>query len=159
MKRVQGSADVRLIECVNPVQKKWRVRWGVETQPGGETSYMEEEFSGKPSIETVKQLILGWMNKRIDERIISGFTYDGNPVWLSQENQFNYKSAFDLAVQTQGQTLPVKFKFGTDDEPVYVIFETLPKLQDFYTKAVTFIQQKLNEGWQQKDSVDFSAYM
>ena len=99
------------------------------------------------------------MNKRIDERIISGFSYDGNLVWLSLENQFNYKSAFDLAVRTQGQSLPVEFKFGTDDEPVYVIFETLPKLEDFYTKYVAFIQQTLKEGRRQKDSVDFNAYV
>ncbi len=158
MNKVQGSADVRLIECVNPVQKKWRVRWGVETTPDGETSYMEEEFSGKPSVETVKSLILGWMNERIDERIASGFTYEGNPVWLSQTNQFNYKSSLDLAVQTNGENLPVKFKFGTDDEPVYVVFDTTDKLRDFYKKVDAYIKQTLVEGWQQKDAIDFNAY-
>ena len=39
------------------------------------------------------------------------------PVWLSSENQFNYKAAYDLAVQTGGATLPVTFKFGTDEVP------------------------------------------
>ncbi len=159
MRRVQGSADVRLLECVNPVKGKWRVRWDVSTADDGTVSYMEEEFSGKPDSETVRQLIIGWMNGRIEETILSGFVYDGHPVWLSQENQFNYKSAFDLAVQTQGGTLPVTFKFGTDDEPVYVKFETLEKLQDFYTKVVAFIQQTLSDGWQRKDSVDFSPYI
>lgn len=157
MKRVQGPEDVRLIECVNPVKGKWRVRWDVATIDGA-TSYMEEEYQGKPSVDMVRQLILSWMNDRIDETILSGFTYDGHEVWLSQENQFNYKSAYDLAVQTQGKTLPVTFKLGTDDKPSYATFDSVEKLQDFYTKAVGFIQQTLAEGWKKKDSIDFSKY-
>lgn len=159
MKRVEGSADVRLIECVSPKKGKWRVRWDVETSDDGVTSYMEEEFQGKPSVETVRNLVLGWMNDRIDETILSGFTYDGHAVWLSQENQFNYKSAYDLAVQTQGKTLPVTFKLGTDKEPSYVEFDSIEKLQDFYTKAVSFIQQTLADGWQKKDAIDFDLYV
>lgn len=120
---------------------------------------MEEEFQGKPSVETVRNLVLGWMNDRIDETILSGFTYDGHAVWLSQENQFNYKSAYDLAVQTQGKTLPVTFKLGTDKEPSYVEFDSIEKLQDFYTKAVSFIQQTLADGWQKKDAIDFDLYV
>ena len=119
---------------------------------------MEEEYQGKPSVDMVRQLILSWMNDRIDDTILSGFSYDGHAVWLSQENQFNYKSAYDLAVQTQGKTLPVTFKLGTDDEPSYVTFDKVEKLQDFYTKALQFIQQTLAEGWKKKDSIDFSRY-
>jgi hypothetical protein len=58
------------------------------------------------------------------------------PVWLSSENQFNYKAAYDLAVQTGGATLPVTFKFGTDEVPQYREFVTLEELTDFYTKAM-----------------------
>jgi hypothetical protein len=39
------------------------------------------------------------------------------PVWLSTENQFNYKAAFDLATQTGGKSLPVTFKFGSTNNP------------------------------------------
>lgn len=28
-------------------------------------------------------------------------------MWLSQENQYDYKAAYDLAFQTDGKTLPV----------------------------------------------------
>ena len=157
MKRVQGPEDVQLIECVNPVKGKWRVRWDVATIDGT-TSYMEEEYQGKPSVDMVRQLILSWMNDRIDETILSGFTYDGHEVWLSQENQFNYKSAYDLAVQTQGKTLPVTFKLGTDEEPFYKTFDKVDELRDFYTKVVAFIQKTLAEGWGKKDSIDFSKY-
>ena len=47
------------------------------------------------------------------------------PVWLSTENQYNYKAAYDLAVQTGGETLPVTFKFGSDEQPEYHTFEKL----------------------------------
>ena len=46
MKRVEGSAGVSLLECVNPVKNKWRVRWDVQpSEQEGNASYMEEEFS------------------------------------------------------------------------------------------------------------------
>ena len=80
------------------------------------------------------------------------------PIWLSSENQFNYKAAFDLAVQTQGMNLPSTFKFGTTDEPIYYTFETIEDLQDFYTSAVKYINDTLAEGWKQKDSIDWKAY-
>ena len=80
------------------------------------------------------------------------------PVWLSSENQFNYKAAYDLAVQTAGATLPVVFKFGTDTEPVYREFATLEDLTDFYTKAMQHIQNTLADGWKKKDVFDLSLY-
>ena len=105
---------------------------------------MEEEFSYKPTSEEVKVMVINWYNQEINNEIMSGFTYNGIPVWLSQENQFNYKSAYDLAVQTDGTSLPVRFKFGTDDEPVYYEFNTLENLTDFYTKEMVFVQRTIS---------------
>lgn len=80
------------------------------------------------------------------------------PVWLSMENQFNYKAAFDLAVQTNGDSLPITFKFGTDSEPVYHEFTTLADIHDFYIKAVAFKDKVLSDGWEAKDAFDFTPY-
>ena len=80
------------------------------------------------------------------------------PIWLSTENQFNYKAAYDLAVQTGGQSLPVKFKFGTDEQPVYHTFTTLEVLQEFYMTSLAFVQQVLDDGWQEKDNLDLSVF-
>ena len=79
-------------------------------------------------------------------------------LWLSSENQFNYKAAYDLAVQTGGATLPVTFKFGTDEESRYRTFENLEELTDFYTKAMRHIQDTLAEGWRKKDAFDPEDY-
>lgn len=56
--------------------------------------------------------------------------------------------------------MPVKFKLGEneDGEPVYHTFEDMNEFTDFYTKAIAFINQCLNEGWERKDSIDWSVY-
>ena len=149
---------MRLLECTNPVKGKWRVRWDVRKNEDGSADYMEEEFDHRPTTDEVKSLVIAWYNTKVDEAILSGFTYEDKPVWLSAENQFNYKSAYDLAVQTAGATLPVTFKFGTDEQPQYREFSTLDELTDFYTKAMAHIQSTLADGWQSKDSIDWSAY-
>lgn len=156
--RVQGSVEVELLECTNPVKGKWRVRWDVQKHEDGSADYMEEEFGHRPEQEEIKSLVLDWYNRRIDEAILSGFTYEGNTVWLSSENQFNYKAAFDLAMQTGGKTLPVTVKMGTDEQPVYVEFRDMDRFTDFYTKAMAYIQATLAEGWKEKDAIDWSAY-
>ena len=158
MKRVEGSAGVKLIECVSPAKNKWRVRWDVEERADGSASYMEENFQGKPPVDTIKSVVLNWYNDQTDREILSGFVHEGMPVWLSNENQFNYKVAHDLAVQTGGATLPVTFKFGTDDKPRYRTFEKLEELTDFYTKAMRHIQNTLANGWKKKDAFDPEKY-
>ena len=51
MKRAQGSAEVKLLECVNPVKNKWRVRWDVQERDDGSADYMEAELTHKPTGE------------------------------------------------------------------------------------------------------------
>ena len=125
MRRVEGSAGVSLMECTNPVKDKWRIRWDVQEKEDGSASYMEEEFNHKPTGEEIRTLVMSWYNRQTDAAILSGFTYKGAPVWLSTENQYNYKVAYDLAVQTGGETLPVTFKFGSDEQPEYYTFTQL----------------------------------
>jgi hypothetical protein len=156
MKRIDGTTGASLIECVNPVQNKWRIRWDVR-EYGNNADYMEAEFDHRPGQEEIRDMILSWYNEQTNAAILSGFTYEGNAVWLSQENQFNYKAQYDLAVQTKGKSLPVTFKFGAD-KPVYREFTTTNELADFYTKAMQHIQNVLAEGWKQKDGFDVNVY-
>ena len=121
-------------------------------------TWTEMWLSGKPSIEQVKGIILDTMNKEIDQKILSGFVWKDIPVWLSTENQFNYKAAYDLAVMSQGQSLPVTFKFGTTESPVYYTFESLEDISDFYLSAMTYINKTLEDGWKKKDDIDWSVY-
>lgn len=147
---------------------RWKIHFGftpyyeededgnkVETQLG---TWTEALVPFKPSLEQLKKLILDAINKEVDEKILSGFIWKDMPVWLSTENQFNYKAAYDLAVMSQGQSLPVTFKFGTTESPVYYTFETLDDISDFYISAMAYINTTLAEGWKLKDGIDWSVY-
>ena len=128
--------------------------------------YLYKKQLNHLSLQEVKDAIIGDINARTDEKIVSGFVWtpaaggDPIPVWLSTENQFNFKSAYDLAVQKNGATLPVTFKMGEDADgnPVYHTFETMEDADDFYIKAVTYINQTLAEGWAEKDGIDWTPY-
>lgn len=146
------------IECVNPKKDKWRIRWDVQEHEDDSADYMEEEFVHKPTDEEIKAIVIVWYNRQTDQEILSGFEYEGNLVWLSSENQFNYKAAYDLAVQTSGATLPVTFKFGTDEQPVYRVFDTLEELTDFYVSAIRYVQETLEAGWKRKNAFDLELY-
>ena len=64
MRRIEGSAGVKLIECTHPVKNKWRIRWDVQGKEDGSATYMEEEFNHKPTEEEIKQTIIGWINSQ-----------------------------------------------------------------------------------------------
>lgn len=86
MNRVNGAQGVKLLECTNPVKGKWRVRWDVHNNEDGSADYMEAEFNGKPSEDTIKTMVSEWFNDRTNETILSGFVWNGMSVWLSNEN-------------------------------------------------------------------------
>lgn len=158
MQKVTGNSGVQHIECINPKKDKWRIRWAIVENEDGTAEYMEEDFNHKPSVDEVRKVILDWYNAEIDAEIISGFKWQGKSVWLSTENQFNYKAAYDLAVQTNGASLPVKFKFGTDDDPYYYEFAELEELGQFYTQSMAYVQSVLEKGWETKDKLNFKHY-
>ena len=121
-------------------------------------TWKEHLFANVPSINQLKRFVLDAINKDVDDAILSGFTWRDYSVWLSSENQFNYKAAYDLAIQTGGANLPVVFKFGTAKNPVYHKFDNVEDLSDFYIKAAKHINEQLAIGWAKKDSIDWSVY-
>ena len=156
--KVNGSQGAKPIECINLPKNRWAVRWGFQPDENGGLTYEEAVFDYKPSTEEIRGLIGSWINQATETEITSGYNWRGVPVWLSTENQVNYKAAHDLAVQTGGATLPVTFKLGTSEEPVYHTFEFPEDLTEFFTGAVKHIQDAIAEGWRQKDSLDLSDY-
>lgn len=115
-------------------------------------------FASKPSFIELRSLIIDEINKITDKTILDGFKWKDMAIWLSAENQFNYKAAYDLAFQTNGANLPVIFKFGSIEEPIYYKFNTLEELQDFYIESMSYINKQLEIGWNKKDSIDWSVY-
>jgi hypothetical protein len=126
--------------------------------PSDVGTWTEAIIKPNPSLEQIKSFILDAINKRTDEKIVSGFVWRDMTVWLSSENQFNYKAAYDLAVQTGGANLPTVFKFGDNENPIYHKFETVEELSDFYMKAMAYINEQLAIGWTKKDMIDWEKY-
>lgn len=120
--------------------------------------WQEERFDHIPTLDEIKNVIKSYYNKITDQKILSGFVWNGMKIWLSTENQFNYKAAYDLAVQTNGANLPIVFKFGDDNETVYHEFKDLNEMSEFYMASIAYIQNTLAEGWQKKDSIDWTFY-
>ena len=157
MHRVNG-AEPQFLRIANKRRGRYAIAFDIERNEDGNYDFMEKVFDHLPTEEEIRTVINGYYNEETDKAIVSGFTYGDVPVWLSSENQFNFKAAFDLAVQTEGASLPVRFKFGTEQEPVYRTFTTVAELTDFYTRAIAYIQGCLEAGWAKKDAVDYTVY-
>lgn len=132
--------------------------WHYQATDENSGTWIEDLYFEKPSLQTVQNTIIDSINADIDEKILSGFRWNEMDVWLSSENQFNYKAAFDLAVQTQGANLPLRFKFGTKLKPSYHTFNTVEELQKFYVDAMTYVNTCLEIGWKEKDSINWNEY-
>lgn len=150
-----------------PVEKTsnniYIVRWDyVETEEeSGDpiiATWTFEKFSSLPSTEYIKYMINNYYNERTNSLILSGFEWEGHKVWLSIENQTNYKNALDLAIQTNGESLPVTFKFGSSENPEYYEFKTINELKEFWVACNSHIQKCITDGWKIKDSIDWSLY-
>lgn len=102
------------------------------------------------SFADIKNAILADINAHVKEKIVSGFVWNDNPVWLSEENQLNFSQA----------VVPATFKIGESEEgtPIYHTFETQEEMKIFSDACSAWKQQCLSEGWQEKDSIDWEAY-
>ena len=76
MNRVEGTADVKLLECTNPAKDKWRIRWDIQEQDNGNVNYMEHEFDHKPSQDEIRHIVIDWINYHTDNIILTGFVWN-----------------------------------------------------------------------------------
>jgi hypothetical protein len=140
------------------------ISYGLKELGDGKAEWFEVVFykkqTAKPTIEQVKKAVIADINARTDEKILNGyeFTPDGEEtpivVWLSKESQTDFSEAHRL------QIVPIKFKLNetADMQPIYHTFETFEELDRFYNGGVRYINQCLNEGWAEKDSIDWAPY-
>lgn len=170
MRRIEGTSDVKLIECVNPTRGKWRIRWDVQTDENGKATYMEEEFSHRPTADEIKKTITGWYDQQTDAAILSGYEWtvkhgpnEGQTVkvWLTTENQNNYKAKHDAArMYPQRVKFPMTYKISEDvgNNAIYETFQDIDELAEFYLGGIGYIEQTVANGWKKKDAVDLSLY-
>ena len=154
------KTDYKPVEAINVTDGVYIVRWDCKPLPegGNMVVWAEEMLYNKPAESEMRRIINGYYNGITDRKILQDFTWHGMHKWLSDENQRNYKAAYDLAMQTGGETLPEVFKFGSDEQPVYHTFGTMDELEEFYMSVYRHIEQCLADGWANKDAVDYGVY-
>ena len=162
-KSCASNNNIPRVECINYKINKYRIRWDFKTlynEKGDEigVTFMEDEIAHKPTLDEIKSIVINGINKQIDDEILTGFKWKDMGIWLSLENQWNYKAVYDLSVQTNGNNLPVIFKFENNNEPIYYQFDTLEEISDFYFKMMNFINTTLLTGWRKKDSINWELY-
>lgn len=143
------------------IGKKYLLIFGYGVDNAGNGYTMRKYYDHRPDRAELKADIESLINAATDRRILTGFKWNGKPVYLSTENQANFKNAYDFARDTGGATLPVKFKLGEDADgvPVYHTFTKVDVLLDFMLKALAYIDATLNEGWVEKDSIDYDSLL
>lgn len=154
------GAEKRQDQVIKIGVKNYLLIYGYGTDEDGNGYNFRKNYDHKPTKTELKEDITQLIDGITDSKILQGFRWNEVSVYLSTENQMNFKAAFDLNMQTGGLMLPVKFKLGEDAEgnAVYHTFENMEDFTNFYTSAVSYINQCLNEGWAEKDSLDMSSY-
>lgn len=153
------------------------IRWNYRPmldEEGQETDYAywtEEWIKYKPTLGQVKNIIYDGIDRETDDKILHGFVWEVpgqeeipeeereylNPT-LSMETMFNIKAGYDIAVQTNGASLPFTLKTGNNDNPHYHQFTTLEEFTAFYFAGMTYVNRMYDVGWQNKDSINWDAY-
>lgn len=151
------GADERKDQLLQIGPKNWLLIYGYDNDKELGGYNWRKNYGHKPDKEELKADVEVLVNRLTDVKILSGFVWNGKPVWLSTENQFNFKATYDLAVQSCVEILPVTFKLGEDEDgkSVYHTFGTIDEFYDFYYKAIQWINGCIADGWKEKDNVDY----
>ena len=132
--------------------------------------YLNKSEVSNLNLAMVKEAIKDDINARVDAAILCGMNWtilhgdDADKtvkVWLSKENQENFKAKHDAALQyPELVTFPMKYKVGEDEEgrPVYENFQDIHELAQFYLSGLAYIEQCYNAGWVEKDSMVWTPY-
>lgn len=147
-----------IFEKDNPVLKGGRYVKSDSLKSTGMCSYSYIVYNSKPTVETIKNDINSLIDSFTTNKIINGFSWNGNKIYLSKENQMNYKANYDLALQSGGANLPIRIKTTKNGNTEYLIFFTIDELSEFYLAINKHINNALENGWAKKDNIDYSVY-
>ena len=145
------GAEERKDQLVQIGHKNWLLIFGFcnDEELGGYN--WRKNYDHKPTVREIKQDIRDLINADTSRKILTGMTWNGIPLWLSQENQRNISDAVRAA------TLPVRLKLGEDEDgnPIYYTFEDAGELSELHKAVWEHIRASLDYGWREKDAVDY----
>lgn len=157
--RKTNGAESRNDRLVRIGEKRYVLIFGYGVEDGNGYDW-RKIYDHSPSEAELKNDVESLINSITDEKILNGFVWNGRRIYLSSNNQINFSSAYLIGSTTEGSNLPLIFKVGEyDGSPVYQRFETMDEFSDFYNKSVEHIKKCIEEGWKEKDSVDYVQIM
>lgn len=122
-----------------------------------DTHYLfNKEYKGKPTQETVSDDVLSELNSECEKEIREGFRYNEYSVWLSLENQQNYKMLYDYLNNCGTEQTKVKL-YDAQGNGVYMEFD-VKEYQPFYFAIIEYINATLSKYWDIKDNIVLQEY-
>lgn len=142
----------------DPVLKNGKFEKSNKKVSTGQCSFSMICYDAKPTVNDIQNDIEEIINDKVSKRIIDNFYWKGAKINLSRENQMNYKASYDLALQSGSKNLPIRIKATKNGKSEYFVFFTLAEFEEFYVAVNRHINNCLEQGWQKKDSIDYSIY-
>jgi len=143
----------------NAKSNKYIVSWGLKNIGGDNYKWNYEIFNTKPSIDTIKKTITDYINSQTRFCIENKFRWNGMSIYLSIENQIDYKLLFDTTSLLEGSNLPEKVKFKINGESIYYDFETIDDMKDFIIAMNNHIRACLEVGNKAKEEINYDDYV
>ena len=125
--------------------KEEQIEFNEETRT--EYSYIEIEVDKYP-VDPVS-IIKEYIDKCTNNKIINECSYNGTPVYLSIERQYNIQSLF-LKSQIETLTYPITFNVGNGES---VVFNSFDEIKEFYLTILSWIETCINRGREIKNSL------
>lgn len=166
----QTLTEKPLKVAVTKSLRKWLVTINLdieEVEDGYSCDSITTELEHRPTLDDVRDIITAHIDGLTDEKILWGYpwTVQHGPdegknvkVWLSKENQNNFKAKHDAAlIYPDKVKFPMTYKISEDTETkkaIYEIFENITELATFYLGGLAYIESCYNAGWAEKDAID-----
>ena len=137
-----------------------------EVEDGYTCDSITAQLEHRPTIDDVRTIIKNHIDANTDEKILCGYEWTVRhgddagktvKVWLSNENQNNFKAKHDAAITYPDKVkFPVTYKISQDSETgnaIYEEFADIEELATFYLGGLDYIENVVNAGWRKKDAV------